>query len=132
MNSVSGYSSRRDSGPVGWFTGEIQLDLLAVHLASQWHSYRECKHRLPLCSPMSAKGAATLVARGVPVHFLQKLAHCVELRAKAFPVAGLQSFNGMIVTVERLPCLTCRRACDRNFLLRVRDRPHRARLDKQC
>ena len=46
MNSVSGYGSRRDGGPVGWFTGEIQLDLLAVLLASQWHSYRECKHRL--------------------------------------------------------------------------------------
>ena len=26
MNSVSDYGSRRDSGHVGWFTGEVQLD----------------------------------------------------------------------------------------------------------
>jgi len=34
-------------------------------------------------------GFGTLVAGGLSVHFLQELAHCIELRAEAFPISGL-------------------------------------------
>jgi hypothetical protein len=52
------------------------------------------------------RGFVTLVAAGVSVHFLQELAHCIELRAEAFPVSGLQSLYRMIVAIERLLCQT--------------------------
>ena len=51
------------------------------------------------------------VAGGLSVHFLQKLAHCIELRAEALPISGFQSLHCLIVAIECLPCLTCRRAC---------------------
>jgi hypothetical protein len=54
--------------------------------------------------------ASALVAGGVSVHFLQKLAHCIELHAKAFPVSGLQSLHRLIVAIERLLRLARRRA----------------------
>jgi hypothetical protein len=60
-----------------------------------------------------------LVAGGVSVHFLQKLAHCIELRAEAFPISGLQSLHGLIVAIKRLPCLTCRWACHGHLLRRA-------------
>src|SRR5437868_3769826 len=60
-----------------------------------------------------------LVAGGVSVHFLQKLAHCIELRANAFPISGLQSLHGLIVAIKRLPCLTRRWACDGHLLCRA-------------
>ncbi len=50
------------------------------------------------------------MAGGLPVHFLQKLAHGIELRAEAFPVAGLQSLHRLIVAIKRLARLICRRA----------------------
>src|SRR5258706_4628118 len=53
------------------------------------------------------RGFGTLVAAGVSVHFLQELAHRIELRAKTFPISGLQSLHGLIVVIKRLPCLTC-------------------------
>ncbi len=59
-----------------------------------------------------------LVARGASVHFLQKLAHCIELRAEAFPISGLQSLHCLIVAIKRFACLTCRRACDGPLLCR--------------
>src|ERR1700674_5900962 len=62
-----------------------------------------------------------LVAGGVSVHFLQKLTHCIELRAEAFPISGLQSLHCLIVAIERLPCLTCRRACQGHLLRRAWD-----------
>ena len=52
------------------------------------------------------RGFGTLVAAGVSVHFLQELAHCIELRAEAFPVSGLQSLYRLIVAIERLLCQT--------------------------
>jgi hypothetical protein len=52
------------------------------------------------------RGFGTLVAAGVSVHFLQELAHCIELRAEAFPVSGLQSLHCLIVAIERLLCQT--------------------------
>src|ERR1700694_2535078 len=57
-----------------------------------------------------------LVAGGLPVHFLQKLAHCIELRAETFPIPGLQSFHCLIIAIKRLPCLTCRRASEGHLL----------------
>src|ERR1700694_2754306 len=60
-----------------------------------------------------------LVAGGVSVHFLQKLAHCIELRAEAFPISGLQSLHCLIVAIKRLPCLTCRWACHGHLLRRA-------------
>lgn len=77
---------------------------------------------LPRCNDASDtnEGAATddnaqlesvaLVAGGASVHFLQKLAHRIELRAEALPISGLQSLHCLIVAIKRLPCLTCRRA----------------------
>ena len=59
------------------------------------------------------------MAGGVSVHFLQKLVHCIELRAKAFPIPGLQSLYCFIVAIERLPCLIYRRACDGYLLGRA-------------
>ena len=59
-----------------------------------------------------------LLASGASVHFLQKLAHCIELRAEAFPISGLQSLHCLIVAIKRLPCLTCRRACGGPLLCR--------------
>src|SRR5258705_10114917 len=59
-----------------------------------------------------------LVAGGASVHFLQELAHCIELRAEAFPISGLQSLHCLIVAIKRLPCLTCRRACGGPLLFR--------------
>jgi len=47
-----------------------------------------------------------LMAGGVSVHFLQKLAHCIELRTEAFPISGLQSLDCLIVAIERLLCRT--------------------------
>ena len=59
-----------------------------------------------------------LVAGGASVHFLQKLAHRIELRAEAFPISGLQSLHCLIVAIKRLPCLICRRACGGPLLCR--------------
>jgi len=69
-----------------------------------------------LCKPPPVGGSAGLkvrglVAGGASVHFLQKLAHRIELRAEALPISGLQSLHCLIVAIKRLPCLTCRRAC---------------------
>src|SRR5882724_4991923 len=44
-----------------------------------------------------------LAAGGLSVHFLQKLAHCIELSGEAFPISGLQSLHRLIVAIERLP-----------------------------
>jgi hypothetical protein len=63
--------------------------------------------------------SAALVAGGGPVHFLQKRAHCIELRPEAFPISGLQSLHGLIVAIKRLPRLTCRWACDGRLLCRA-------------
>src|SRR6266851_8166502 len=75
--------------------------------------------------------AAALVAGGVSVHFLQKRAHGIELRAEAFPISGLQSLHCLIVAIKRLPCLTCRRACDGHLLRRARNCRRSARRYEQ-
>ena len=70
--------------------------------------------------PLAPSGLRLLlVAAGVPVHFLQKFAHCIELRAEAFPISGLQSLHRLIVAIERLPCLICRRAREAHFFCRA-------------
>jgi len=43
-------------------------------------------------------------------HFLQELAHRIELRAETFPISCLQSLHRLIVAIERLPRLACHRA----------------------
>jgi hypothetical protein len=64
-------------------------------------------------------GSGALMAGGAPVHFFQKLVHCIELRAEAFPISGLQSLHCLVVAIERLPCLICRRACEGYLLCRA-------------
>jgi hypothetical protein len=58
------------------------------------------------------RGFGPLMAGGVSVHFLQEFVHCIELRAEAFPISGFQSLHCLIVSIERLACLICRRACE--------------------
>jgi hypothetical protein len=58
------------------------------------------------------RGFGPLMAGGVSVHFLQELVHCIELRAEAFPISGFQSLHCLIVAIERLARLICRRACE--------------------
>src|SRR5580765_7987214 len=58
-----------------------------------------------------------LVTAGASVHFLQELAHRIELSPEAFPISGLQSLHCLIVAIKRLPGLTCRRA-RQGYLLR--------------
>src|SRR6266852_4180129 len=72
-----------------------------------------------------------LVAGGASVHFLQKLAHCIELRAEALPISGLQSLHCLVVAIKRLPCLTCRWACDGHLLCRARNCRRSARRYEQ-
>src|SRR5260370_8789397 len=61
-----------------------------------------------------------LVAAGVSVHLLQKLAHRIELGAEALPISGLQSLHCLIVAIERLLCRTWRGALEGHFLRRSR------------
>ena len=44
-------------------------------------------------------------ATGASVHFLQELAHRIELSPEAFPISGLQSLHCLIVAIQRLPRL---------------------------
>ena len=46
-----------------------------------------------------------LVTAGASVHFLQELAHRIELSPEAFPISGLQSLHCLIVAIKRLPGL---------------------------
>jgi hypothetical protein len=76
-----------------------------------------------LCKPPPVGGSAGLKVRGLmaggaSVHFLQKLAHRIELRAETLPISGLQALHCLIVAIKRLPCLTCRRACGGPLLCR--------------
>ena len=73
----------------------------------------------PLEAPQLDRRLGALVARGASVHFLQILAHCIELRTEAFPISGLQSLHCLIVAIKRFACLTCRRACHRHLLCRA-------------
>src|SRR2546428_10720808 len=73
------------------------------------------------------QSAGALMAGGAPVHFLQKLAHRIELRAEALPISGLQSLHCLIVAIECLPRLTWRRACGGPLLLRRLNCPRSAR-----
>jgi hypothetical protein len=60
-----------------------------------------------------------LVTAGASVHFLQELAHRIELSPEAFPISGLQSLHCLIVAIKRLPGLICRRACQWHPLRRA-------------
>jgi hypothetical protein len=60
-------------------------------------------------------GFAALVAGGGSVHFFQDVAQGIELRAETFPVSSLQSLHRLIVAIERLLRLACRRACRRHL-----------------
>src|SRR5712664_1015656 len=74
--------------------------------------------RWPPSLPLE-RGFSALAAGGASVHFLQKLAHCIELCAEAFPISGLQSLHCLVVAIKRLPCLTCRRVCEGHLLCRA-------------
>src|SRR4051795_8387972 len=76
-------------------------------------------------------GWAVSVAGGLPGHGFQDLAQPVELRAEAFPISRLQSLDRLIVAIERLAGLRCRRAYRRSPFRRVRWRRRGAVICEQ-